>query len=431
MSVPTQAFNDSPPVVPRERMPLRRIVLWVVTVLVLIYLFVPIIVVVVFSFNAGRSLGVFTGFSFRWYTALAHDDNVIASLKASLEVAIVTTVVGTLLGSMLAIGLGRMRSRLAGPANVLLLLPLVAPEIVTAIALLILFSETGQSLSLTTVMLGHITFSIAYVTIIVRGRLALINPADEEAAMDLGSTNIGAILRVVVPALRIDLAVVAPDGNRSAIGRGITTRRALAVERIAFGDGTFGYATDGTPVDCVRLASLGLVDGWAPELVVSGINHGSNLGGDVFYSGTVAAAREAAFRGVPAMALSMPSGADPALCAALAVPFVARLLAALAQTPGEATPLLNLNFPNGEPKGTRVAQVFQPSPLLLLSRCSGSASGTADRNPTSSGKHEPSGSSRSRGDSDSPRNSFVPHHPVDSKKAGSRDEPCPVAGHSV
>lgn len=202
MSVPTQAFNDSPPVVPRERMPLRRIVLWVVTVLVLIYLFVPIIVVVVFSFNAGRSLGVFTGFSFRWYTALAHDDNVIASLKASLEVAIVTTVVGTLLGSMLAIGLGRMRSRLAGPANVLLLLPLVAPEIVTAIALLILFSETGQSLSLTTVMLGHITFSIAYVTIIVRGRLALINPADEEAAMDLGSTNIGAILRVVVPALR-------------------------------------------------------------------------------------------------------------------------------------------------------------------------------------------------------------------------------------
>src|ERR1700754_1371468 len=60
----------------------------------------------------------------------------------------------------------------------------------------------------------------------------------------------------------VDLAVVAPDGNRSAVGRGITTRRALAVERIAFGDGTFGYATDGTPVDCVRLASLGLVEGW-------------------------------------------------------------------------------------------------------------------------------------------------------------------------
>jgi 5'-nucleotidase len=66
----------------------------------------------------------------------------------------------------------------------------------------------------------------------------------------------------------VDLAVVAPDSNRSAIGRGITTRRALAVQRVDFGDGTHGYATDGTPVDCVRLASLGLVDGWLPDIVV-------------------------------------------------------------------------------------------------------------------------------------------------------------------
>src|ERR1700710_742794 len=73
----------------------------------------------------------------------------------------------------------------------------------------------------------------------------------------------------------IDLAVIAPDGNRSAIGRGITTRRALTVERIDFADGTCGYATDGTPVDCVRLAGLGLVEDWEPDLVVAGINHGS------------------------------------------------------------------------------------------------------------------------------------------------------------
>src|SRR3954453_20778595 len=88
----------------------------------------------------------------------------------------------------------------------------------------------------------------------------------------------------------VDLAVIPPDGNRSAIGRGITTRRALAVERVEFGDGTHGYAPDGTPVDCVRLAPLGLVDGWMPDVVVSGINHGSNLGDDGAYSGTVAAA---------------------------------------------------------------------------------------------------------------------------------------------
>src|SRR3954466_14650313 len=85
----------------------------------------------------------------------------------------------------------------------------------------------------------------------------------------------------------VELQVIAPDGNRSAIGRGITTRRALAVERVEFGDGTCGCAPDGTPVDCVRLASLQLIEGWEPELVVSGINHGSNLGDDVTYSGTV------------------------------------------------------------------------------------------------------------------------------------------------
>src|SRR3954449_11557003 len=70
----------------------------------------------------------------------------------------------------------------------------------------------------------------------------------------------------------VDLVFIAPDGNRSAIGRGITTRRALAVQRVAFGDGTHGYATDGTPVDCVRLASLGLAGDWTPDIVVSGIN---------------------------------------------------------------------------------------------------------------------------------------------------------------
>ncbi len=90
----------------------------------------------------------------------------------------------------------------------------------------------------------------------------------------------------------IELVVIAPDGNRSAMARSITTMRPLWVEEIAFDDGTKGYATDGTPVDCVRLANLGLVDGFACELIVSGINHGGNLGDDITYSGTVAAALE-------------------------------------------------------------------------------------------------------------------------------------------
>src|SRR5215472_11808195 len=107
----------------------------------------------------------------------------------------------------------------------------------------------------------------------------------------------------------IQLAVIAPDGNRSAMARSITTRRPLWVEEVDFGDGTVGYATDGTPVDCVRLARLGLISGHEPEVVVAGINHGSNLGDDITYSGTVAAALEAIVLGLPGIAVSQQSNA--------------------------------------------------------------------------------------------------------------------------
>src|SRR5215207_7020062 len=107
----------------------------------------------------------------------------------------------------------------------------------------------------------------------------------------------------------VALAVIAPDGNRSATARSITTRRPLWVEEVDFGDGSVGYATDGTPVDCVRLSHLGLIDEFQPEIVVSGINHGLNLGDDITYSGTVAAAFEALLLGLPGIAVSQQSQA--------------------------------------------------------------------------------------------------------------------------
>jgi 5'-nucleotidase len=162
----------------------------------------------------------------------------------------------------------------------------------------------------------------------------------------------------------VDLAVIAPDGNRSAIGRGITTRRALAVERLEFGDGTHGYATDGTPVDCVRLASLGLVEDWRPDIVVAGINHGSNLGDDVTYSGTVAAAMEGLLLGLPAIAVSQQSekremdfrlGADFVFDEAAR--FTARVVAELEQVPLPPSTLLNINVPAGGAGGVDVARL--------------------------------------------------------------------------
>ncbi len=156
----------------------------------------------------------------------------------------------------------------------------------------------------------------------------------------------------------IDLQTIAPDGNRSAIGRGITTRRPLVVSEVPFGDGTVGYATDGTPVDCVRLAKLGLVPDWQPELVVAGINHGANLGDDITYSGTVAAALEGVLLGLPAIAISQQSAAremDFRLGDRFdfdeGARFCARLVEELEHIPLPGGTLLNVNVPAGDALG--------------------------------------------------------------------------------
>ncbi|HWD84905.1 MAG TPA: 5'/3'-nucleotidase SurE [Solirubrobacteraceae bacterium] len=162
----------------------------------------------------------------------------------------------------------------------------------------------------------------------------------------------------------IQLAVVAPDGNRSAMARSITTRRPLWVEEVKFRDGTVGYATDGTPVDCVRLARLGLIEDFEPELVVSGINHGSNLGDDITYSGTVAAALEAIVLGLPGVAVSQQSSAleldfrqGLAYDFTVAARFTARLVSDLQSLPLPSGTLLNINVPGCTPTGVAVARL--------------------------------------------------------------------------
>jgi 5'-nucleotidase len=161
----------------------------------------------------------------------------------------------------------------------------------------------------------------------------------------------------------VELAVVAPDGNRSAMGRSITTRRPLWVEEVDFGDGTTGYATDGTPVDCVRLA-LSLVEDFTPDLIVAGINHGANLGDDITYSGTVAAAFEGIILGLPAIAVSQQSAAremdfrfGDEFDFGHAARFVAGVVGELEAFPLAEGTLLNINVPAGEPAGVEVAKL--------------------------------------------------------------------------
>src|SRR5215213_6614039 len=122
----------------------------------------------------------------------------------------------------------------------------------------------------------------------------------------IGAQGLQTLRRALLEVPGVELAVIAPDSNRSATARSITTREPLWVEEVEFEDGTTGYATDGTPVDCVRFAALGLIE-FRPELIVSGINHGSNLGDDITYSGTVAAALEGVVLGVPGIAVSQQS----------------------------------------------------------------------------------------------------------------------------
>jgi 5'-nucleotidase len=176
----------------------------------------------------------------------------------------------------------------------------------------------------------------------------------------------------------VELAVVAPDQNQSATARSITTRRPLWVEEIDFGDGTVGYATDGTPVDCVRVAKLGLIAGFEADLIVAGINHGANLGDDITYSGTVAAALEGIVLGLPALAVSQQSAAreldfrvGDQFDFEGTARFVARIVDELDEVPMPEGTLLNVNAPAGEARGvevTRLGKRIYRDELALVDR---------------------------------------------------------------
>ena len=180
------------------------------------------------------------------------------------------------------------------------------------------------------------------------------------------ATGLNVMRRALLELPDVELAVIAPDSNRSATARSITIREPLWVEEVEFGDGTTGFATDGTPVDCVRFAALGLIE-FVPELIVSGINHGANLGDDITYSGTVAAALEGIMLGIPAIAVSQQAdhGAMDFRAGRSwdhehfehAAGFVARLVDELDDVEIPDGTLLNVNSPAGEPRGVRAGRL--------------------------------------------------------------------------
>ena len=169
---------------------------------------VPVAIAVQFGFNAGRSRSTWQGFSLRWYyqdpnLSVLHDPSLRAALVQSLELAALTMLFATPLGVALAIGLARWRGWGAKPANTLMLFPLVTPEIVMGVSLFLVFVHLFGFVRLGTMaqVLGHVTFTISYVVIVVRGRLFTIGKEPEEAAMDLGASRWQALRMVLLPML--------------------------------------------------------------------------------------------------------------------------------------------------------------------------------------------------------------------------------------
>lgn len=167
----------------------------------------PVLIAIQFSFNAGRSRSTWQGFSLRWYlydgASVARDESLRLALAQSLRLAFITMLIATPLGVALALGLARWRGRGARSANFLMLVPLVTPEIVMGVALFLVFANLYDFVTFGTwaQVLGHVTFSISFVVIIVRGRLFAIGRDYEEAAMDLGASPREALRRVLLPLL--------------------------------------------------------------------------------------------------------------------------------------------------------------------------------------------------------------------------------------
>jgi spermidine/putrescine transport system permease protein len=185
----------------------RPRVLAVVAIVYIIWSVLPVVIAIAFAFNGGRSRTTWQGFSFRWFTgatgSVFHDPALQGALEHTLFLAVICVVVSVPLGVSLALGLQRWRGRGSGTVNTVMLLPLVTPEIVMGVALLLLFLRVFPQVGLGTTAqaIGQVTFTLSYVVVIVRGRLTSIGPEYEEAAADLGAGPKDQLFRVLLPLL--------------------------------------------------------------------------------------------------------------------------------------------------------------------------------------------------------------------------------------
>lgn len=176
------------------------------TAIIFIFLFAPIAILLVFSFNEAKSLSVFSGFSLKWYQELFRDSNTLASVKNTLILAAVAMVISTVMGTAASMGIYRLRSRwYRRVMDTVTDIPMTNPDIITGISLMLMFVFAGRllglrdSLSFWTMLIAHVTFCLPYVILQVLPKLQQMDPALPEAAQDLGCTPLRAFFKVTIP----------------------------------------------------------------------------------------------------------------------------------------------------------------------------------------------------------------------------------------
>lgn len=179
--------------------PMRHRMLLLYSIAVLIFLYLPILVLIVFSFNQSRFNASWTGFTWDWYLSLFKNREVLKALTNSLIVATVATIASTLMGTLAAIGLHKNKIRFRSAVDGLIYLPIIIPEIVMGLSLLLLFSQLQIPLGRTTIIIAHITFCVSFVIITVSARLEGMGKQLDEAAQDLGATPFQTFRYVTLP----------------------------------------------------------------------------------------------------------------------------------------------------------------------------------------------------------------------------------------
>ena len=177
--------------------------------LIMVFFYAPIAYVVFFSFNRSKSLTRFTGFSLRWYEAMFHNRSILEAIGYTVLCAVLATAISTLVGTITAISLSKNKKVIREVVTQVNNLPMLNPEIVTAIGLMLFYTSLRIKTGFMTMLLAHIAFCIPYVILTIMPRLRRLDPNIAEAAMDLGCTPVQAMFKVIIPQIKEGIVAAA------------------------------------------------------------------------------------------------------------------------------------------------------------------------------------------------------------------------------